>query len=170
MYGTFARILTTNSSMSVNLGPVAPTLAEPEVVSTGAGSAYNPRCLKRDVSVWVSSQWNTDQNSSDLITQYTDIASFQTRMQGDFATGFYGVHTGGHFTIGLVNINIPLLYHHPNTIQRRPRRRHLYFPRRPGFLPPPRTDRPHLVDLAKPRPQEQTKCHCRNHHARQLSA
>ena len=21
-------------------------------------------------------------------------------MQGDFATGFYGVHTGGHFTIG----------------------------------------------------------------------
>lgn len=43
-------------SMSVNLGPVAPTLAEPEVVATGAGSAYNPRCLKRDVSVWVSSQ------------------------------------------------------------------------------------------------------------------
>jgi len=87
-------------NMSVNLGPVAPTLAEPEVVATGAGSAYNPRCLKRDVSVWVSSQWNTDQNSSDLITNYKDIGSFQTRMQGDFASGFYGVHTGGHFTIG----------------------------------------------------------------------
>ncbi|KAF8851192.1 tyrosinase [Acephala macrosclerotiorum] len=87
-------------NMSVNLGPVAPTLAEPEVVSTGAGSAYNPRCLKRDVSVWVSSQWNTDANSTDLITGYTDIGSFQTRMQGDFASGFYGVHTGGHFTIG----------------------------------------------------------------------
>jgi len=43
-------------SMSVNLGPVSPTLAEPEVVATGSGAAYNPRCLKRDVSVWVSSQ------------------------------------------------------------------------------------------------------------------
>jgi tyrosinase len=93
-------------SMSVNLGPVAPTLAEVGVVSTGSGAAYNPRCLKRDVSVWVSSQvssqiaplgsalltihlqWNTDTNSSDLITQNTDIASFQTTMQGDFATGF----------------------------------------------------------------------------------
>ncbi|KAN0106125.1 Di-copper centre-containing protein [Hyaloscypha variabilis] len=86
--------------MSVNLGPVDPTLAEVGVVSTGSGAAYNPRCLKRDVSVWVSSQWNTDTNSSDLITQNTNIASFQTTMQGDFATGFYGVHTGGHFTIG----------------------------------------------------------------------
>ncbi|KAH8779134.1 tyrosinase [Hyaloscypha sp. PMI_1271] len=87
-------------NMSVNLGPVAPALAEPDVVPTGPGSAYNPRCLKRDVSVWVSSQWTTDKNSSDLITQNTDIASFQTIMQGDFASGFYGVHTGGHFTIG----------------------------------------------------------------------
>jgi tyrosinase len=76
--------------MSVNLGPVSPTLAEVGVVATGAGSAYNPRCLKRDVSVWVSSQWNTDQNSTDLVTQNTDVGSFQTTMQGDFATGFYG--------------------------------------------------------------------------------
>lgn len=87
-------------SMTVNLGPVAPTLAEPEVVSTGAGSAYNPRCLKRDVSEWVSSQWTTDQNSTTLIEQNPEIYWFQTVMQGDFANGVYGVHTGGHFTIG----------------------------------------------------------------------
>lgn len=45
-------------SMSVNLGPVSPTLAEPEVMASASwpGSAYNPRCLKRDVSQWVSSQ------------------------------------------------------------------------------------------------------------------
>lgn len=86
--------------MTVNLGPVAPTLAEPEVIATGAGSAYNPRCLKRDVSVLVSSQWTTDQNSTDLITQNTDIYTFQNTMQGNFSAGFYGVHTGGHFTIG----------------------------------------------------------------------
>lgn len=89
-------------SMSVNLGPVAPTLAEAGVVviGSGTGADYNPRCLKRDVSVWVSSQWSTDQNSTDLILENTDIADFQTTMQGDFATGFYGVHTAGHFTIG----------------------------------------------------------------------
>jgi tyrosinase len=86
--------------MTVNLGPVAPTLAEPEVIATGAGSAYNPRCLKRDVSVWVSSQWTTDQNSTDLITQNADVYTFQNTMQGNFSAGFYGVHTGGHFTIG----------------------------------------------------------------------
>ena len=93
--------------MVVNLGPVSPTLAEPEVVSTGSGSAYNPRCLKRDISVWVSSRFNTDKNSSDLITENTDIASFQTTMQGDFAVGFFGVHTGGHFTIGFVTPKLP---------------------------------------------------------------
>jgi tyrosinase len=86
--------------MTVNLGPVAPTLAEAGIVSTGAGSAYNPRCLRRDISSWVSSQWNTDANSTTLITQNPDIYWFQTVMQGDFANGVYGVHTGGHFTFG----------------------------------------------------------------------
>jgi tyrosinase len=87
--------------MTVNLGPVAPTLAEPEVVpQTGNGLGHNPRCLKRDISPWVSSNWTKDSDSYDLITNYNDILSFQNRMQGDFAAGFYGVHTGGHFTIG----------------------------------------------------------------------
>lgn len=86
--------------MTVNLGPVAPTLAEPEVVSTGFGTAYNPRCLKRDITPWVSSQWNKDSDSYALLTQNPDIYWFQTVMQGNFAAGFYGVHTGGHFTFG----------------------------------------------------------------------
>lgn len=88
------------ADMTVNLGPIAPTLAEPEVVPAAGSYAYNPRCLKRDISSWVSSRWTTDRNSSDLITQNGDIISFQTTMQGDFANGVYGVHAGGHFTIG----------------------------------------------------------------------
>jgi len=89
------------ANMTVNLGPVSPTLAEPEVVpQSGNGLQYNPRCLKRDVSEWVSSQWNTDAQSYSLITQNNDILDFQNTMQGNFATGFFGVHTGGHFTIG----------------------------------------------------------------------
>jgi len=88
-------------NMSVNLGPVTPTLAEPEViVPDGFGTAYNPRCLKRDITPWVSSQWNRDNDSATLITSNPDIYWFQTNMQGDFAAGDYGVHTGGHFTYG----------------------------------------------------------------------
>ncbi|KAG4414580.1 hypothetical protein IFR04_012278 [Cadophora malorum] len=87
-------------NMKVNLGPVSPTLAIEGLTASFPGSDYNPRCLRRDVSPWVSSRWSTDKNSSDLITDNTDIGSFQTVMQGDFATGFYGVHTAGHFTIG----------------------------------------------------------------------
>src|SRR6266536_5037090 len=85
--------------MVVNLGPVAPTLAEPEVIANN-GTIYNPRCLKRDVSQLVSSRWTTDDNSTDLITNNLDIYWFQTVMQGDFANGVFSVHTGGHFTVG----------------------------------------------------------------------
>lgn len=85
--------------MVVNLGPVSPTLQETTQIKNN-GSIYNPRCLKRDISPWVSSQWSTDQQSVDLITKSADIATFQSTMQGDFDKGFYGVHTAGHFTYG----------------------------------------------------------------------
>ncbi|KAH8880978.1 tyrosinase [Thozetella sp. PMI_491] len=88
------------ANMTVNLGPISPTLAEPEVVPAPGLLAYNPRCLKRDVTSWASSRWSTDQNSTDLIVQNTNVTFFQTVMQGDFASGNYGVHTAGHFTIG----------------------------------------------------------------------
>ncbi|KAI9744548.1 MAG: hypothetical protein M1818_002077 [Claussenomyces sp. TS43310] len=87
-------------NMTVNLGPVTPTLAEPEVHPASSLLAYNPRCLKRDVSQWVSSRYTKDSDTGDLIINYNDISSFQARMQGNFSAGFYGVHTGGHFTIG----------------------------------------------------------------------
>ena len=82
------------------MGPISPTLAEAEEKAESNIYAYNPRCLKRDISEWVSSQWTTDQNSTDLITENLDVLAFQNTMQGDFANGVYGVHTGGHFTIG----------------------------------------------------------------------
>lgn len=84
----------------VNLGPVAPTLDVPGVIDYHSNDslAYNPRCLRRDISSWVSSNWTKDSDSYDLIKNYNDIGSFQSRMQGDFAAGFYGVHTAGHFT------------------------------------------------------------------------
>ena len=57
--------------MTVNLGLVAPTLAESEVVpQKGNGLNYNPRCLKRNVSQWVSSNWTRVSDSYDLIANY----------------------------------------------------------------------------------------------------
>ena len=83
----------------MNLGPVAPTLAEPDdVPQAGNGLGYNPRCLKRDISGWVSSRFNNDSDSANLINRSHDIATFQTTMQGLFDQGLYGVHSGGHFT------------------------------------------------------------------------
>ncbi|TVY39261.1 Tyrosinase-like protein [Lachnellula subtilissima] len=84
---------------TVHLGPVSPTLAESEIVSNN-GTIYNPRCLKRDVSSWVSTRWSTEENSTTLITENSDIYSFQNTMQGNFTAGNYGVHGAGHFTIG----------------------------------------------------------------------
>ncbi|KAF2786397.1 Di-copper centre-containing protein [Melanomma pulvis-pyrius CBS 109.77] len=84
----------------VNLGPVAPVLADytPNPEFTGLG--YNPRCLRRDISSAASQGWTQDEDVADLIKNYKDFTSFSTRMQGDFANGFLGVHTAGHFTIG----------------------------------------------------------------------
>jgi len=36
----------------------------------------------------------------ELITNHTDIYSFQMRMQGDFPNNYLGVHAGGHFWVG----------------------------------------------------------------------
>jgi hypothetical protein len=155
----------------VNLGPVAPTLAETDVVATGPGSAYNPRCIKRDISAWVSSQWNTDASSTTLLTQNPDIYWFQTVMQGDFASGFYGVHTGGHFTFGgdpggdiFTSPGDPV-YVEPSIY---PNQRMLT--KDFQILAPSRTNRPHLVDLAEPRYQEPTERYFGNDHSEQQPA
>lgn len=89
------------TNMTINLGPIAPTLAAANVTALPQKDffKYNPRCIRRDVSEYVSSGWTTDQNSTDLITKSPDIGAFQDRMQGNRSTGDFGVHGGGHFTI-----------------------------------------------------------------------
>lgn len=85
--------------MTVNLGPVAPTL-DGVVPQQGNGLNYNPRCLRRDISVAASQGWTKTSDVTSLIRDNSDIYWFQTIMQGQFEKGFLGVHTGGHFTIG----------------------------------------------------------------------
>ena len=72
-----------------------PTLAAPDVTPPSNPLAYNPRCLRRDVSSWVSSNWTRDIDSYNLITANNDIGSFQTLMQGDFDAGSTACMSGG---------------------------------------------------------------------------
>ncbi|KAK5937272.1 hypothetical protein PMZ80_010572 [Knufia obscura] len=87
---------------TVNLGPLFPGLRLTDGSLTAVNSSFehNPRCLRRDINPWVSSQWSTDAESFDLIKNYKNITTFQNHMQGDFPNGFFGVHSAGHYTIG----------------------------------------------------------------------
>ncbi|KAL2181126.1 uncharacterized protein P884DRAFT_312111 [Thermothelomyces heterothallicus CBS 202.75] len=69
------------ADMKVNLGP-------------GDSLAYNPRCLKRNISKSYAAMTTADKTYA-LITGSADIARFQDTMQA-----VPGVHAGGHFTIG----------------------------------------------------------------------
>lgn len=84
--------------MTVNLGPVSPALAG--VVANGDGLGYNPRCLRRDMSAYVAKTWGNTKEILELILSKNTIGEFQNHMQGDFANGFVGVHSAGHYSIG----------------------------------------------------------------------
>lgn len=96
----------------VNLGPVFSdmTCTPPNPYSNFSdpaqakllGLGYNPRCLRRDISAWTSSQWTSDEMVVKLLNS-KDIKTFWYDMQGGnpaFANNFMGVHTAGHFTVG----------------------------------------------------------------------
>lgn len=87
-------------NLTVNLGPAAPALTNVPANPQTNGLGYNPRCLRRDISTYCGTTSLQDANSTDLITQNTDIGSFQTVMQGLFTEGQLGVHTAGHFLVG----------------------------------------------------------------------
>ena len=81
-------------SMTANLGPCQPEVYPPPPANPSADClGYNPRCLRRDMSNFFTMR---DAKTSDimaLIANYTDLASFQTKMT------VKGVHGAGHFTI-----------------------------------------------------------------------
>jgi tyrosinase len=58
------------------------------------GYGYNPRCIKRDLSNYLTQRDATTAKIAALITGSRDIATFQSTMQAGT-----GVHSAGHFTI-----------------------------------------------------------------------
>ncbi|KAF1830579.1 Di-copper centre-containing protein [Decorospora gaudefroyi] len=81
--------------MKVNLGPVA-VMADPQPARNPRvdGFGYNPRCIMRDISGYLTSRDATTEKIATLITNSTAIGPFQDTMQS-----FNGVHGAGHFTV-----------------------------------------------------------------------
>ncbi|KAJ4364847.1 hypothetical protein N0V95_000596 [Ascochyta clinopodiicola] len=86
--------------LQTNLGPVSPTMAGQKAVSSAL--AWNPRCLKRDLTSYASSNWLTLGNLYNLTLgdASKNIKTFQDELQGRFPDGFLGLHAAGHFSIG----------------------------------------------------------------------
>ena len=86
--------------MSVNLGPIAPMgVTNIKANPQRDGLGYNPRCLRRDINK-NSAVVTTANYTYDLITKNTNAHWFQTVLEGQFTQGKWGLHIGGHFTIG----------------------------------------------------------------------
>ncbi|KAF2262185.1 Di-copper centre-containing protein [Lojkania enalia] len=87
-------------NMSVHLGPLATSIDVNLTANPQAdGLGYNPRCVRRDITDYFTKQYLRVQDIESLITQTSNISSFQDVMQIDTAAGVFGVHSGGHFTI-----------------------------------------------------------------------
>lgn len=92
------------ADMVVNLGPVALDLTNGTSVGTGPVTpdqfAWNPRCLKRDLSDAVNRRYANASGVAALILGSEDVERFQMTMQGVPGSGSIGVHGGGHYSIG----------------------------------------------------------------------
>ena len=63
---------------------------------------YNPRCVRRDLSSYITKKWFTTAN---LLNVTVGAASkthrdFWAEIQGRYPDGFLGLHTSGHYTMG----------------------------------------------------------------------
>jgi tyrosinase len=85
-------------NMTVNLGPVQLALANGSTVSNGDGFAYNPRCLKRDLTDRINQEFANASAIAHLVINSADVYSFQMEMQGVPGSGSIGVHGGGKFS------------------------------------------------------------------------
>ncbi|AEO68527.1 uncharacterized protein THITE_2118068 [Thermothielavioides terrestris NRRL 8126] len=113
-------------NMTVNLGPVSLSLAGGGVGTNPDGQfAYNPRCLKRDLTTKVNQMFA---NASAIVSNILvprDIDTFQMQMQGVPGTGNLGIHGGGHYSMGgdpgrdfFVSPGDPAFYLHHSMIDR----------------------------------------------------
>ncbi|KAK3330693.1 hypothetical protein B0H66DRAFT_72310 [Apodospora peruviana] len=88
-------------NMTVHLGPISPAVdPAPPRNPRSDGYGDNPRCLRRDISNYLSSRYLRTQDIVTLLNS-KDLNTFQNVMQGAGGAGGagMGVHSAGHFTI-----------------------------------------------------------------------
>lgn len=62
--------------------------------------AYNPRCLKRDLTDEINQKFNNATSVLSVINKNHDVGALRIQMDGNATLGDLGIHGGGHFTIG----------------------------------------------------------------------
>lgn len=86
--------------MEVNLGPASLAVPGNQTIIADNPLAYNPRCLKRDLTDEIIREFASWGSTLDLILNNDNIADFQLVMQGVPGSGNIGVHGGGHYAMG----------------------------------------------------------------------
>lgn len=88
------------ANMTVNLGPDALLVIDSTTSDNSSYPyAYNPRCLKRDLTDEVLHRWNNVTSVLTLLSE-TTIWAFESTMQGSDTAPELGVHGGGHYATG----------------------------------------------------------------------
>ena len=91
----------TITSTTVNLGPLMGSMDASLKIPNNPradGYGYNPRCLRRDVNSYFTTQFLRPIDIATHITSSKDIDTFQTTLQTD-TTKAFSLHTAGHYTI-----------------------------------------------------------------------
>lgn len=68
-------------------------------------SGYHPRCLTRDLNPYICKRWTSLRNTTQVLVEPSTVEIFQVMVEGDpryaeAADLLFGVHGGGHATIG----------------------------------------------------------------------
>lgn len=85
--------------MTAYFGPISPTVSpEPHPNPQKDGLGSNPRCVKRDISAYLMSNFGTTAHQVSLTTEYTNITAWQDALQSKTREGEPGLHGVGHFT------------------------------------------------------------------------
>ncbi|KAH8601982.1 hypothetical protein B0O99DRAFT_681091 [Bisporella sp. PMI_857] len=89
------------ANMTINLGPLSPTMDTNLKIPKNPradGYGYNPRCLRRDVNDYFTTQYIRSVDIANHIKSTSDQGTFQDTLQNDQVNKFT-LHTGGHYSI-----------------------------------------------------------------------
>ncbi len=100
--------------MVVSLGPFGKIVSNLTDNPRADNYGSNPRCLRRDVNKFAAAV-TTANYTYNLITQNNNIDDFESNMLGNVSRNDWGVHMGGHYTIGGDPGGVSLLFSRSST-------------------------------------------------------